>query len=104
MPPGSGEYPSGVAPAKQTSRGRVTPSRKQHQAAQRSGRYTAPIPREQRHSPPWFPYAIVGFLVIGLFLIIGNYIGIMPGGTSNWYLIGGIGGIIAGLIMATYYR
>jgi hypothetical protein len=81
--------------------GRVTPSQKQ---ATQSGRYTAPIPRERRHSPGWFPYAIIGLLVAGLVVIIGNYAGAMPGGTHDWYLIGGIGAIIIGLILATYYR
>ena len=52
--------------------GRVTPSKKQVVA---SGRYTAPIPRDKRHSPPWFPFVIIGLLVVGLVVIIANYAG-----------------------------
>jgi len=92
----------GVASPKQGGgKGRVTPSQKD---LARSGRYTAPIPREKRHSPGWFPYAIIGLLVAGLVVIIGNYAGAMPGGVHDWYLIGGIVAIIGGLILATYYH
>ncbi|MGO9196578.1 MAG: cell division protein CrgA [Acidimicrobiales bacterium] len=84
------------------SGGRVTPS--QRQVAQQSGRYTPPIPKAQRQSPRWFPYVIVGLMVLGLLTIIGNYVHILPGGTQNWYLLAGIAGIIGGLIMATYYH
>ncbi|HET9091409.1 MAG TPA: cell division protein CrgA [Acidimicrobiales bacterium] len=81
--------------------GRATPSKKQ---AATSGRYTAPIPRDKRHSPAWYPFVIIGLLVVGLVVIIANYAGALPGGTHDWYLIGGIAGIVAGLILATYYR
>ena len=67
-------------------------------------RYTAPIPRSVRHSPPWFGPVLLALLVIGLLLIVGNYVGIMPGGTSNWYLIGGLIGIVIGAMMATQYH
>lgn len=69
-----------------------------------SGRYTAPIPRERRHSPPWYPYVIVTLLVLGVITIIMNYAGILPAAPSSWYLIGGIAGIVAGLLLATYYH
>jgi hypothetical protein len=98
------EYPSGVPSSKSgSSGGRVTPSQKQV-AQSRSGRYTPPIPRESRHSPGWFPFVIIGLLVVGLIVIIGNYAGAMPGGTHDWYLIGGIAAIIVGLVLATYYH
>ncbi|MHB1986510.1 MAG: cell division protein CrgA [Acidimicrobiales bacterium] len=91
-----------MASAKPGSRGRVTPSQKQ--IARQGGRYTPPIPREKRHSPSWFPFVLVGLLVLGLAVIIGNYANVLPGGTHDWYLIGGIAAIVAGLIMATYYH
>lgn len=86
--------------AKQQGGGRVTASPKKSNA----GRYTPPIPKDQRHSPPWYPYVLVGLLVIGLLVIIGDYAAFLPGGTHTYYLVIGIAGIIAGLIMATYYR
>jgi hypothetical protein len=69
-----------------------------------SGRYTPPIPKEVRHSPRWFPFVLLGFLIVGLLLIVLNYVNVLPGGTSNWYLIGGIGAIVVGLFMATFYH
>ena len=67
-------------------------------------RYTAPIPKSVRHSPRWFGPVLLALLVLGLLLIVGNYVGIMPGGTSNWYLIGGLVGIVVGAMMATQYH
>jgi Cell division protein CrgA len=82
-------------------RGRVTPSNKSREL---NRRYTAPIPRNVRRSPPWFGPVLLVLLVVGLFLIVGNYVGILPGGTSNWYLIGGLVGIVIGALMATQYH
>ena len=67
-------------------------------------RYTAPIPKSVKHSPRWFGPVLLVLLVIGLLVIVGNYVGIMPGGTSNWYLIGGLLAIVVGAMMATQYR
>jgi hypothetical protein len=47
---------------------------------------------------------LLGFLLAGLLVIVLNYIHVLPGGTNSWYLIGGIGAIVAGLIMATFYH
>jgi hypothetical protein len=93
------------APSRSAGSGRVTPkggaTAKQPVA---SGRYTPPIPRQVRHSPQWFPFVLLGFLILGLLLIVLNYVNVLPGGTSNWYLIGGIGAIVVGLFMATFYH
>ncbi len=53
-------------------------------------RYTAPIPKSVRQSPRWYGPVLLALLILGLLLIVGNYVGIMPAGTSNWYLIGGL--------------
>jgi hypothetical protein len=57
-----------------------------------------------RSSPPWFPFLILGFFGIGLLCIVLNYLGVLPGGTSNVYLFIGLGGIVAGFIAATRYH
>jgi len=82
--------------------GRGTQSQRKRGTA--SGRYTPPIPRQQRRSPGWFPYVIVGLLVLGLLVIILNYANVFPGGTNDWYLVGGIVAILGGLIFATNYH
>jgi hypothetical protein len=69
-----------------------------------SGRYTPPIPKDRRHSPAWFGVLLLCLLVLGLLLIVLNYVGVLPGGTHNYYLISGIVAIVAGLVMATFYH
>ena len=49
--------------------GRVTP-----RAQESSGRYTPPIPREQKVSPPWVPALMFTCLLLGLGLITAGFI------------------------------
>jgi hypothetical protein len=94
-----------ATPAKTQKSGRATPrGGSPGKPAPQSGRYTPPIPKEQRQSPQWFAPVLLGFLVLGLLTIVLNYVNVLPGGTSNWYLISGIGLIIVGLFMATFYH
>ena len=81
--------------------GRTTPPKATREV---NKRYTAPIPKSVRQSPRWFGPVLLILLVVGLLLIVGNYVGILPGGTSNWYLIGGLVGIVVGAMMATQYH
>ena len=86
---------------KSASTGRATPPKDNREA---NKRYTAPIPKSVRQSPRWYGPVLLGLLIIGLLLIVGNYVGIMPGGTNNWYLAGGLIGIVVGAMMATQYH
>ena len=79
--------------------GRATPK-----ATTTTGRYTPPIPREVKVSAPWVPWVMFGLLVTGMLLIIVNYLEVLPGGASNWYLLGGLALITGGFITATRYR
>jgi hypothetical protein len=78
--------------------GRVT------QRSEATGRYTPPIPKAKRQSPPWFPYVLLGALVAGLVLIVLNYVEVLPGAPSTYYLLGGLVLILIGAIMATRYH
>lgn len=105
---GSGDgAPSKERPAKGGAKerpakgGRTTPPKATREV---NKRYTAPIPKSVRQSPRWFGPMLLILLVAGLLLIVGNYVGILPGGTSNWYLIGGLIGIVVGAMMATQYH
>lgn len=70
-----------------------------------SGRYTAPIPREVKVGPTWVPWTMGALLIIGMLVIITNYMNLLPGeDPSNWYLLGGLGLITAGFIVATKWR
>ena len=62
--------------------GRVTPkadTRRQATAGTTiSGRYTAPVPMEYRHSPWWVPASMLTFFAVGLLMIVLNYMSLLP--------------------------
>ena len=37
-------------------------------------------------------------------MIVANYLQMLPGAVTNWYVFGGLGLILAGIITATQYR
>lgn len=69
-----------------------------------SARYTPPVPHSVKVSPGWVPVLMFTFLILGSLLVVVNYTDVLPGGASNWYLLGGIGLIFAGFITATRYH
>jgi hypothetical protein len=84
---------------KRPSSGRVTPKK-----AASSGRYTPPIPKSYKQSPRWVPIAMGICLGLGMMVIILNYLGLVPGETSNVYLAVGLALITAGFVIATQWR
>lgn len=72
--------------------------------AQETGRYTAPVPRSVRRSSPLYGVAILTLLGIGLVTILLNYLQVLPGSASTWYLVAGLVLIFLGFVMATRYR
>lgn len=83
-------------------RGRVTPKGTSDTT---SGRYTPPIPKEFKVSPRWVPWAMGILLIGGMLVIITNYLNVLPGEEAdNRYLLGGLGMITAGFIVATKWR
>ena len=87
--------------AKPTRRGGRTTPKKQPVS---SGRYTPPTPRSQKVSPVWVPAVMFTCLLLGVAIIVVNYLDVLPGGTTNWYLLVGLGLITAGFLTATQYR
>ena len=69
-----------------------------------SSRYTPPVPKEYKVSPWWVPALMFGFLAIGLVVIFLNYLGVLPGGTKNSYLLVVLAAILGGIMTATQYR
>lgn len=90
-----------VTPKGPAAKGRDT---KPATPAPGSGRYTPPIPHYQKVSPIWVPILMFTLLGLGLALIFVNYLGPLPGGTSNVYLLIGLVLILAGIITATNYH
>ena len=80
--------------AKGTS-GRVTP---------KAGRYTPPTPKQTKVSPRWVPVLMGAFLLVGALIILLNYVGVLPGSVTNWYLLVGLALITAGFVTATQWR
>jgi hypothetical protein len=45
-----------------------------------------------------------GLLGLGFLSIFLNYTEVLPGAPTGWYLVGGLGGILFGIITATQLR
>jgi hypothetical protein len=96
-----------VKPAKRrVPGGRVTPKKGAGSATRPSpsGRYTPPVPHEMKVSPPWVPVVMFSLLGLGVLVIFLNYLGVLPGATSNAYLGVGLLAICGGILAATQYR
>jgi hypothetical protein len=82
--------------------GRVTPSKRSQEPG--GGRYTPPVPRTVKRSPRWYPWALLGLLVLGIAAIILNYTYVLPASPDAGYLVGGILAILVAALMSTRYR
>jgi hypothetical protein len=77
--------------------GRYTP-------AEESGRYTPPVPKNVRKSPRWMGALILILLLGGVLMILLNYLSVLPGSVTVWYLIGGLVLFFSGFMLATRYH
>jgi hypothetical protein len=98
--------PGGASKKGKSSGGRTTAKVGRYKTAEESGRYTAPIPKSVRHSPPWFGVLVLVLLIGGVAVITVNYLGRLPGleHGSPWGLVIGLVMIFAGFLAATRYR
>ncbi|HSF86985.1 MAG TPA: cell division protein CrgA [Acidimicrobiia bacterium] len=55
-------------------------------------------------SPTWYIALMFGLMALGMLIILANYINVLPGGTSNRYLLIGLAGIAAGFAMTLNFR
>ncbi len=73
-----------------------------------SGRYTPPSPHDEatadQVTKPWVIPALAFFLILGMLLIINYYVGVLPGGRSGFYLLGGLVSITGGFAAATQLK
>jgi hypothetical protein len=101
----------GPAPTRRTN-ARTTPKggsggrrSSEGSAPSASTRYTPPGQRSQAPSKPWVPWLMLGLFVLGVVVIFMHYVDtVLPGASSNWWLLGGLGFILGGIITATQYR
>ncbi len=82
--------PKGTKPTAQVSERAITPNR------------VEALPP----SPMYVPAIMLIGFVGGLLMILGNYLFSSDalGTPSNWYLLGGLGMILVGILAATQYR
>jgi hypothetical protein len=74
--------------------------------AEESGRYTPPIPKNVRRSPPWYGALVLLLLIVGVLIIVLNYLSHLPG-VSHGSAIGLVVGLVlifAGFLLATRYH
>ena len=55
-------------------------------------------------SPRWFVVTMSSLMIIGVLLIVLNYLTLLPGSVSRWYLWSGLGFIGVGFVMTTKYN
>ncbi len=72
--------------------------------AEARGRVTKARPRSADHSPKWFGWLILGLLLFGIVVITLNYLSVLPGSTSAWYLAVGLVSMFSGFYLATRYK
>ena len=105
-----------MAPPKRKTGGRTTPKGTKPGEARptnpthnergvaASTRYTPPIPSYVKESPRWVPILMFALFIVGALIILLYYLGAVPGGRSNYYLVAGLAFILGGLYTATKYR
>lgn len=75
-----------------------------HHSVGASSRYTPPVPTYMKESPRWVPMLMFALWIVGALIIILYYLGWVPGGRSQWYLLVGLAAILGGLWTATKYH
>lgn len=55
-------------------------------------------------SPTWYVALMFSLMGLGVLIILANYVGLLPGGTDNTYLMIGLAGIAGGFAMTMNYR
>jgi len=67
--------------------------------------YAAPPPRKKpKASPRWYGVLVLGLMIVGVAMIVLNYMGLMPGDTRQLWLWLGLGFIAGGFVAATRWR
>jgi hypothetical protein len=84
----------------------IAASNKAHaRRSTKSARYTPPTPKTKKQSKLWLPAAMFTCLVLGVIVLAGNYMELLPGGeVSNNNLLIGLVLLVSGFVLSTFYR
>jgi len=86
----------------------VAPTKKAPQPTRRptkGSRYTPPAPKKVKHSHLWVPVTMFTCLALGVVVIAGNYLELLPGGdVSNNFLLIGLALLIVGFVLSTFFK
>jgi hypothetical protein len=98
--------PGGASRKGKSTAGRTTSKVGRPSTAEESGRYTRPIPKSVRRSAPWYGPLILALLILGVAVIVVNYLAHIPfvAHGSAWGLVAGLIMLFAGFLLATKYR
>ena len=71
----------------------------------KGSRYTPPAPKKVKQSHLGVPVTMFTCLVLGVVVIAGNYLEVLPGGeVSNNFLLIGLVLLIMGFVLSTFLR
>ena len=71
----------------------------------KGSRYTPPAPKKVKQSRLWVPVTMFTCLALGVLVIAGNYLELLPGGeVSNNFLLIGLVLLIAGFVLSTFFK
>jgi len=82
----------------------VSKKRKQNNRPTQSKNISSQMTSNKEPSPKWYIVLMSSLMIIGVRLIVLNYLTLLPGSVSRWYLWSGLGLIGAGFLMTTSYN
>tara|TARA_B100001113_G_scaffold21536_1_gene15861 strand:+ start:1680 stop:1934 length:255 start_codon:yes stop_codon:yes gene_type:complete len=82
----------------------VSKKRKQNSRPTKSKKISSQMSTSNAPSPRWYTVLMSALMIVGVLLIVLNYLTLLPGSVSRWYLWSGLGLIGAGFLMTTNYN
>ena len=82
----------------------VSKKRKQNPRPTQSKNISTQMTSSGAPSPRWYIITMFSLMSIGVLLIVLNYLTLLPGSVSRWYLWSGLALIGGGFLMTTNYN
>ena len=82
----------------------VSKKRKQNSRPTKSKKISSQMSTSNAPSPRWYTVLMSALMIVGVLLIVLNYLTLLPGSVSRWYLWSGLGLIGVGFLMTTNYN